>query len=695
MSVPLWAFVASLAVTAAVSCCAAYRFARRDKRSDRRRYRALLAGTQDAVLETDEHGRVQLLNAEAERLTGWGAAAAAGRHWREVAPLADATDGRPVPGPVDRALHAGESADWADGTVLTGRDGTRWQIEHSAALVRDRSGRATGTVMMFREIDSRRRAERDRATLRAMLENGVDFIGLAGADGRIRYINPAARRLCGIGADVDAAALHLDDFFTADDLPFVRETIVPTALACGSWSGEFRFRDFATGKALPFAYTLFRVDDPEGGGVLGLATISRPIGAELAARAERQAALARERKLRAAADRANRTKSQFLANMSHEIRTPMTAVLGYADILGDSLADPENRRHLNVIKRHGTFLLDLINDILDISRIEAGKIELNPTDFDPRDMIEDVFSLMAVRAKEAETPLKLRYHSPFPVKVRTDRTRLRQVLINLISNAIKFGGGNEVTVVVTAVCEPDGGDTGTLSFAVCDRGAGIDPIRQQEIFKPFVQGDNSHARQFGGTGLGLAISRSLCRLLGGDLKLTSVPGVGSTFTATVAAGPLRSVEWIDLDDPHLGTLRPRLAALEHDSPHADGKLDCHVLVVDDRRDVRFIAERLLAKAGARVTAVENGQQAVERLAMDGHDVGAVLLDMQMPVMDGYETARQLRAAGFARPIVALTANAMAGDRDQCLAAGCDGYLSKPLDHDSLLATINELLDRDR
>ncbi|KLU07342.1 Chemotaxis protein methyltransferase CheR [Rhodopirellula islandica] len=383
------------------------------------------------------------------------------------------------------------------------------------------------------------------------------------------------------------------------------------------------------------------------------------------------------------ANEASASKSAFLANMSHEIRTPMTAILGYADLLHDVVEDSEARQHLQTIRRNGDYLLDIINDILDLSKIEAGKLDVENERFDPGRLIEDVRSIMEVRAKEAGLELTVEYNEHIPASIQSDSKRLKQVLINLVGNAIKFTHEGSVRLVVRMDSDPD-----RLCIDVIDTGIGIATEQQNHLFQPFSQGDSSVSRTFGGTGLGLTISQRLAEMLGGNITFESDMGVGSTFTLIVSPGELTGVPMVDHSEP---------IAYQDNVPEApDGhpiELNCYALVVDDRRDIRFLSRRILTKAGATVDECEDGLQAVHKIVEcmnEEHCPDVIILDMQMPTLDGYATAKKLRELGYEGPIIALTADAMQGDMNLCLEAGCNDYLSKPIDAAKLIQLVSKL-----
>jgi PAS domain S-box-containing protein len=375
------------------------------------------------------------------------------------------------------------------------------------------------------------------------------------------------------------------------------------------------------------------------------------------------------------AEAANRSRGEFLANMSHEIRTPMAAILGHADILKDHLQDPDNVQVVETIRRNGNFLLGIINDILDLSKIDAGKLEIERERVRPDELIAEVRSLMDVRAAEKKIPLKIVFDGLLPETTEIDAIRMRQILINLIGNAIKFTDEGEVRLVTSYDAERQ-----QLRFDIMDTGIGIKERDLETLFKPFEQADSTSKRTFGGTGLGLAICRRLALALGGDVEVESEFGKGSKFTLYVAA-PATG----DMVEPNLNLADATVTATQ------DIRLECTVLVVDDRRDIRYLAQHFIEKAGGCVVTATDGQEAVDYVKSDKTpSVDLIVMDMQMPVMDGYEATAELRQHGCELPIIALTANAMKSDRDQCLAAGCTDYTTKPLDSQRLISMIADL-----
>ena len=391
---------------------------------------------------------------------------------------------------------------------------------------------------------------------------------------------------------------------------------------------------------------------------------------------------------KASAEAASRAKSAFVANMSHEIRTPMTAILGYADLLTHpSQTDEERKRCIQTIRRNGEHLLAVINDILDVSKIEAGKMTVERIAASPCQVVTDVAALMKVRAMDKNLSFDVRYIGAIPQTIQTDPTRLRQILMNLIGNAIKFTHGGGVKLLVSMADSIDVANP-HLRFDVIDTGVGLTKEQQANLFRPFAQADSSTTRKFGGTGLGLTISKRLATMLGGDLTVRSEPGAGSTFSLTVQTGPLRGVGM--LDSP-----RALVDAAESASGRIDAvRLDGRVLLAEDGPDNRVLIGFYLRQAGLEVVEVENGALARDR-ALEalkrGNPFDLILMDMQMPELDGYGATAALRKSGYRQPIVALTAHAMGGDREKCLDAGCDDFAVKPIDHEALLATLRKFL----
>ena len=387
------------------------------------------------------------------------------------------------------------------------------------------------------------------------------------------------------------------------------------------------------------------------------------------------------------AQAANRAKSEFLANMSHEIRTPMNAILGFTELLkrGYSKSERESNRYLDTIHSSGRHLLQLINDILDLSKVEAGHLEIESLPCAPHEVVQQAVMELSVKAREKGIALTVEAGGDLPATVLSDPARLRQVVLNLLSNAVKFTERGGVKVVMR--CAADGGD-GLYSVEVHDSGIGIAPDRVEAMFEPFTQADASITRRFGGTGLGLAISRKFARAMGGDIVAASTPGEGSVLTLSFRTGPLAAARM----------LTPAQVMAQQDAGAGGQRVQWKIppsrlLVVDDGPENRELLSLVLAEQGQWVEEAENGQVALDMVAAGSFDL--ILMDMQMPVLDGFAATRMLRERGVTTPIVALTANAMKGFEQEVLQAGCTAYVTKPVDIDVLLARLAGLLGGER
>ncbi|RZL00213.1 MAG: response regulator [Rubrivivax sp.] len=385
------------------------------------------------------------------------------------------------------------------------------------------------------------------------------------------------------------------------------------------------------------------------------------------------------------ADSANRAKSDFLANMSHEIRTPMNAILGFTELLRRRAPTPgnadEQRRHLETIHSSGQQLLGLINDILDLSKVESGRLELERVHFAPHKVVSDVVRVLEVKAHEKKLQLRIDLPEPLPAAIEGDPGRLRQVITNLIGNALKFTAQGQVTVTLRMDhrARPP-----RYLIDVADTGVGIAPDKLESVFEPFVQAETSTTRQFGGTGLGLTISRRFAKAMGGDITITSQLGQGSVFHISIDPGAIKGVPLLSPQE-----LLSQAAELAVQATTHWRFPPRRILVVDDGAENRELVRLVLEETGLVVAEAVNGQEAVDMVAESGFDL--VLMDMQMPVMDGVAATRLLRERGVETPILALTANAMKGFEQEISQAGFTGFHTKPLNIGTLLTDLAQRL----
>ncbi|MGE0144863.1 MAG: ATP-binding protein [Planctomycetota bacterium] len=387
---------------------------------------------------------------------------------------------------------------------------------------------------------------------------------------------------------------------------------------------------------------------------------------------------------RRAAEASDQAKSEFLANMSHEIRTPMTAILGFAEVLLENPSAADVADSARTIHANGNHLLSILDDILDLSKVEAGRMTIERLRCSPVELVRDVHSLMRVRAASKNLGLMVTWRAPIPETIESDPTRLRQVLVNLVGNAVKFTETGHIRIVVGLARD---GRADRLEVEVIDTGIGMTAEQIDRIFDPFAQGDERTTRRFGGTGLGLSISRRLMKLLGGDIRVHSEPGAGSRFVVSVPTGNMSGVRLIA--DPEASDSAPSVAPRV--SASANRPLDgLRLLLAEDGHDNQRLISFLMRKLGAVVEIADNGRVAAEMASAsleEGRPYDVILMDMHMPEMDGYTATRTLRDRGYSHPIVALTAAAMEGDERRCRDAGCDAYTTKPIQREQLVRAI--------
>jgi signal transduction histidine kinase len=384
-------------------------------------------------------------------------------------------------------------------------------------------------------------------------------------------------------------------------------------------------------------------------------------------------------RLKEAAEAANRAKSEFLANMSHEIRTPMTAIAGFADMLVQPNPRNEDRaEYAQTIQRNVAHMLGLVNDILDLSKIETGRMTVERIDCDLQKMFTDITSVMRPRATERGLGFEVTFRTPIPRHIWMDTARLRQILINLVGNAVKFSATGQINLSVSSE-----GAGNILRVDITDTGIGLTLEQINLLFRPFAQAEECITRKFGGTGLGLVISQRFAELLGGRIEVKSQPGTGSTFTLRVVGESIVGTEMLDEVSKTISS-KPAWPAGWQEIP-----LRGRILLIEDGRDNQRLMSTHLRASGAEVVIAENGQIGVNEATSSSFDL--ILMDMQMPVMDGHTATAELRRRGFTIPIIAITAFAMVEDRTKCIASGCTHYISKPIERENFLRTVSQYL----
>lgn len=509
-----------------------------------------------------------------------------------------------------------------------------------------------------------------------ILQSLSDGVCVVDSDRKIAFANHSAAALLGreqsalTGLPYDIVFFGRDKNLDADDLATCPIQFALTDAAATHVNSETFLR--ADGKPLLVEYLCTPVveDGLPTAALITFQDISERLDIELAVSEARDAALD-----------AARARAAFLANMSHEIRTPLSGIVGTANLLAETSLDENQRDYLDTLQKSIDQLMETVNDILDYSKIEAGKFVLNSVEFSLRVLIKDVFELFRVAATRKKLDFRSEVEESIPDRLRGDAVRLRQILTNFLSNAVKFTSGGSILLSVNR--EEPVGDIAALRFKVADTGIGIQPDQRERLFRPFEQADLSTARRFGGTGLGLAICREITEMMGGAIGFESEPASGSTFWFAV----------------RLEIVAKPAAAINRDvgrSDYAKGHFDesLRVLIVDDDEVNRQVTAKMLEILGHRPELAVNGAEAVEKCAYDEYDL--VLMDLQMPGMDGFEAATEIVAGGkYDSKIVALTAFSADAEEAKCRAAGMRGYLRKPVTKDDLKELIDGIYDAAR
>ncbi len=548
-------------------------------------------------------------------------------------------------------------------------------LEVSTSPVFDDKGEVTSIVHIARNITDRKKVEETQKRLVAILEATPDFVGFADAKYKhIIYINKAGRKMIGVGEDEDVTKLKIDDVHPERTNKMFAEKIMPAAVRDGVWTGECTFLNIRDRHEIPVLMVLSS-HKASNGEVEVFSTISRDI-------TERKQAEEILKQAKKSAEAANKAKGEFLANMSHEIRTPLNSIIGFSEILMREDITKEQRDYLSTVYNSSRHLLQLINNVLDLSKIGAGKMNIEMKQCSLGQLIVQTESMMQPFAMEKGLTFEVREKGDLPANIVTDAARLEQCLINLVNNAIKFTGQGHVYVNISL---EDKNGNPFIRFEVEDTGIGIAPEAQQKIFESFIQEDGGASRKYGGTGLGLTITKELTELLGGSLALTSTKGKGSVFSLVIPAG-------VDLATQPLLYRQKISDHISNDAEKAEQVgFSGSVLVAEDVKSNQMLMKALLERMGLKITIAETGAEAADKAI--GQKFDLIFMDIQMPYVNGYEATRILRSKGIKTPIVALTAAAMEGDDKKCIEAGCDGYLSKPVVYSNLVETISKYLGK--
>ncbi len=576
---------------------------------------------------------------------------------------------------------------WYDGEELIGYIELGEEIDHIVRLLKASSGLEFG-VAIHKDLVDRQRWQEGMKML-GRQANWHQYPHTVIVDKTLESLPPAIHNHMGEGLhahDLAEQEVHhlgrdyritfhaLLDINKRDvgDLVILHDvTAAKTALASTVYIGILLFLALGIGLGIFFYCYLGRVDR----------TLCEQTADNTTVNEQLEIAIEKANMLAEEAAFASAAKSEFLANMSHEIRTPLTAILGYSDLLRDSdITEDQRSEYLATVHSNGEHLLQLINDILDLSKIESGQMVLEDGPCNVLNVVASVLSMMRVRAEQQGISLGADFRGPLPGTIHADEYRIRQMLINLVGNSIKFTQIGGVRMVTSFV--PDGLDgEPAVCFEVMDTGIGMPKHVADRLGEPFLQADASTTRVYGGTGLGMAITKQIIDAMGGDLSVSSTLGEGTTLSITIPTGSLNDVKMLEKPDEAIRSNHDRSDA----ACQAISLEGVRVLLAEDNPVNQRLIAKMLEKAGASPITVGNGRLAIDEELKESFDV--ILMDMQMPIMDGFEATRALRKAGCQTAIVAITASAFNHDRDRCLEAGCDDFLPKPIDRGHLIETI--------
>ncbi len=662
------------------------------------------SSTQVSIIATNLQGTITVFNSGAERMLGYSAAEMIGRQTPEIMHLRSEVEersrqlsrhyGYPVEG-FETFVHCARlgghrEADW----TYIRKDGSHLIVRLVVTAMRDENDDVTGFIGVAADVTEARNIEKTLRFERERLDMALTGGELGTWDWNIqtgeqiwdeRFAGLLGERLEDLTQTFNAFSARVHP----EDSALFRSSVRRHLDGLTSvYTAEYRVRQKNGDWRWIQSRGRLMQRDESGRPLRMLGTI-----VDLSSRKMIEEQLVKAREM---ADMANRSKSEFLANMSHEIRTPLTSILGYADLLSHPAASAaEVADSVATIKNAGSHLLTIINDVLDLSKIEAGKMTVEKISFSPSCLIGEVLSVLQPAAQTKGLALNARSAGPIPKHIVSDPVRVRQILMNLVGNAVKFTEQGQVCVTVEFL-PASAGKNGCLAFEVTDTGIGMTDEQRAGLFEPFMQADASTSRQFGGTGLGLAICRRMATMLNGEIVVRSEIGMGSSFRVTFDTGRLDNVDMLD----SLSLLGDHAA--EPDCIRQRIKLTGRILLAEDNPVNRRLFEQILRNAGATVDVAENGEIAVEKAINAGQQSSSscgtslpydmILMDMQMPVLDGYTATRQLRECGYRGPIIALTAHALDEDRRKCIQTGCDDVVTKPVDKDTLISVCRHWIE---
>lgn len=644
---------------------------------------ATLRSIGDAVIATssDPDARLVFMNSVAEQLTGWSFEEARGKPVRDILNILDRSGQNPIENSIDRMLRSKDRVGLSTQSVLKSKNEVQYTIEDVAAPILDAQAEMSGVVLVFRDITAREANLRSTETAKAEVENERENFRklfrqtpemvciLYGPEHTFEFVNKAHAVALGF----DATGMNVREAQPESvEVHGILDEVYRTGV-----TAELREIPVTLGTKLRYFNLTYAPRFDVDGNVNGVMIL----GSEITEQIE-----AREIMIKAKdfSEAANASKSAFIANMSHEIRTPIGVIRGFCELLQDyDISPAERHEYLSRIVRNTKGLTRIIDDILDLAKVESGKLEIEEIKFSLKDLLNEVVEMFVDLAREKQIVLELEISRNLPETLHSDPTRLRQILVNIIGNAIKFTNQGSVRVLVT--CKKDSYRGMSYEIRVIDSGIGLSQDQADRLFQPFVQADGNTNRLYGGTGLGLAISRRLADALGGSIVIEDFnEGRGCTFVIAFYDG-IKSIE--------AGKVRSLTSPSRQSSPQIKdvekkALSDLHILVADDSTDNQMLVKRILAKNGALVDLANNGEEAIEKGMAKDFDL--VLMDLQMPKVDGYEATRSLRAKGFLKPIIALTAHAMLEERIKTKEAGCNAHLTKPINSVELIETIRSL-----